>query len=209
RTRHGAGGPGGDHRVHVSHLHPGRHGGHGGATGVCPRDDAGRAGALHHVDGLRAGQEPASRRRHAPLHRRDALRRGSSRRRRRDGPSEPLASPAHPRPLVAAPAAYPSITMPPSTTMACPVMKRDASLARKTMTGARSPSASPSLPPSGITCCMAMSWIASSSGDMRARWASYMGVQIAGTTLFTRMPWLAHSCATVRVHAMTAAFDAE
>jgi hypothetical protein len=44
---------------------------------------------------------------------------------------------------------------------------------------------------------------------MRARQASYIGVQIAGTTEFTVIRYRAHSCAIVRVHAITAPFDAE
>ena len=54
-----------------------------------------------------------------------------------------------------------------------------------------------------------MSWIMRSWSLMRERQASYIGVQIAGTTELTVMRYFAHSCATVRVHAITAPFDAE
>ena len=53
----------------------------------------------------------------------------------------------------------PSMIMPPSTAKHWPVMKCDTSLARNTITGPASASGSPSLPPSGMTCCIAMSWI--------------------------------------------------
>src|SRR5689334_7321919 len=46
--------------------------------------------------------------------------------------------------------------IPPSTAIAWPVMKRAASLARNTITGAMSRSGSPRRPPSGITYCMVM-----------------------------------------------------
>src|SRR5204862_8198195 len=103
---------------------------------------------------------------------------------------------------------HPSMIMPPSIANTCPVMKRAPSPARKTMTGAMSRSGSPRRPPSGITCCIARSWMARSCSDMRCRYASYMGVQIAGTIELTVMPSRAHSFATVRVQAMTAPFAA-
>src|SRR5207245_5253212 len=82
----------------------------------------------------------------------------------------------------------PSMIMPPSIAIACPVMTRAPSTARKTLTRRGTRSGSPRRPPSGITCCIARSWMARCSSDMRARYASYMGVQIAGTIELTVMP---------------------
>ncbi len=71
-------------------------------------------------------------------------------------------------PLLDAPAQDPSIISPPSTASVCPVMNRDASLTRNTSTGARSRSASPILPPSGISAASCASMAARAAGSSEA-----------------------------------------
>jgi len=92
--------------------------------------------------------------------------------------------------------------------MSCPVMKCEASLTKKTRTGAKSRAGSPNCPPSGSRAAMLSSNRAISSGVNRCRCSSYMGVLMAGRTVFAVIRYLPHSEAILRVYAMTPPFDA-